>query len=289
MADNIGSGSASLRLDASGGGDYGEATIEIGASGVGYVGNFGTGNVSLSLGASSIGEIGVIGSGKASMSLGGSRAVGLVTIAGQGSAEIKLSSARDLTPGPLGGASPNLPSGYVVIYGSGSASLRLSAKIVAQLAEVYKAFLMNTKSKGHARYSDYPYNSLFTINGISYGCAANGIHRLDGKDDNGTDIDTSIKTGVLTFGAIEQKNISDVYLQLRAFGDMALDVTCVEESKRTGYVIQDDGVKGLHGRRKKLAKGIEGTSWQVEIKNVAGADFDLRQIDMDVDTLEFSV
>jgi hypothetical protein len=305
MALNTGSGSARLSLGATGKEHYGAGRLALTAQGSGYQAITGDGSAKISLsaisgikGGSGYGAIGLGGHGEGGVGVGGYgsgrlRIVarsdgGDVGVGGTGAALLRLSSARDLRPGPLGASSPNVPSGYIPISGDGAAGLLLSARGVAVLAEAFEAFLLNTKSRGHGNYENFPFNSLFVLDGICYGCSANGIHRLDGDNDNGESIEARIDTGVLSFNAIEQKQVSDAYVQMRALGDMALDVTCVETQRRSGYVIQYDGEDGLHGRRRKFAKGVKGTSWQFTFRNVAGADFDLRQIDLDIDILKRS-
>ena len=313
MALITGSGGASIALGATGKEHYGAGRLALSAQGTGYQAITGDGSGRIALSASpgidsgsGTGSLGLSGHGEGGVGVGGSGSGRLRLVArsdgghvgsgGSGSAVLRLSTARDLTPGPLGTSAPNAPTGHVPISGDGSAVLLLSSRRIfstssapaAALSDEFEAFIINAKTRGHATYENFPFNSLFILNGVCYGVAANGVHRLDGDTDNGTMIEAAITTGVLTFGAIEQKQVSDAYLQLRAYGDMALDVICVETQRRSGYIIQNDGNRGLHGRRRKLAKGVEGTSWQFSIRNVDGADFDLRQIDFDVDILKRS-
>jgi len=304
MSTITGNGSAGLGLLASGAEHYGAGRLAFSAQGSGYQAAVGTGHAALALNAVSS-QTGVVGIGSAAIGLGAFGEAG-VSVGGRGSARLRLKATNDggfvgvggdgkavlyistavnLKPGPLGVDSPNLPLGYVPVSGDGSASIRMSVSGVAALQAVYEAFLLHTKTRGHGRYDNFPFDSLFILDGVCYGCSCDGIHRLDGDDDNGVPIGAIIESGVLTFNKPEQKQVSDVYLQLRAFGDMELDVTCVEQQKRTGYIVENNGSEGLQRRRRKLAKGIQGTSWQFALKNVNGSDFDLHQIEFDIDVL----
>lgn len=152
---------------------------------------------------------------------------------------------------------------------------------VAPLADSYAAFVCNAKTTGMAEYSNYNFNSLWRgPDGFYYGANGSGIFRLTGKKDNGAAINASIVSGISDLNIREQKYFPDAYLQLRNEGAMELALT-VDETRRRSYEIEArEGQQGLHTKRRLLARGIKGRHVQIEIRNVAGSDFDLNGIDL---------
>lgn len=252
MADITGSAQASLALGASASGVANSAAAELGlgASATGIVGIVGTASASLSLSAKPSAVVGVIGSAAASLRLD---------------------------------ASPVL---RIAVVGSASAALSLGACALAEIAEVYAAWLLNLRSRGHAQYSNYPFNSLFLLDGRYYGISANGIEELTGGEDNGASIGFSLETGNHDFGTYTQKRLTDALLLLRTEGDMEVSTVHGDTEDVSTYSLASDGNAWLHERRRKLAKGSRATTWSVGLKNVAGADFSLSEMTLLIEPLD---
>jgi hypothetical protein len=271
----------------------GSAAVELDVLGVVYVGITAEGSAYVGLDAQSND---IISSGSASVELSAEGEGGIVGLIANGEASIGVTgSGTALTGvGCSGSASVSISIGdeafaAVPIYASGSAEVALSAEGHCQVAEVYSAIALNLKNRGHAEYLNYPFNSLFYLDGQYYGISSLGIEKLSGATDNGTAVAASVVTGLETFGANFNKAVDELELQLRTAGAMEVVVTHGENEKRPGYTVAADNVPGLHGRRRKLAKGARATAWRFEAKNVAGADFDLTEFTAIVDPLERKV
>ena len=146
--------------------------------------------------------------------------------------------------------------------------------------DVYAAWLVNTATKGSSRYSNFPFNSFAERSDGYYGAADDGIYRLQGTDDAGTDIGISIKTGLYDFGERRSKRVHDVFLGVKTNGGLVLKVTADEQGVRTEawYNVTEHGVQDNH--RAKVGKGLRGVYWGFELVNVDGADVDLDNLQL---------
>lgn len=219
----------------------------------------------LSMNGVAVGVIGISGKVAASFYLD-AIAKGYFTLSGSISASLQLSA---------------VPVAFFVISGTASAAISLNAQIIAALSETFQAFVMNTKTLGATSYTNYGFNSLFKgPDGFYYGCNTAGIFRLTGKNDNGAQINAVIVSGVSDFNERKQKYFPDAYLALRCEGEMEFSLK-VDENKRRPYPVDARaGIQGIHTKRRKLAQGVKGRYAQIEIRNVAGSDFDLQGGDL---------
>lgn len=140
---------------------------------------------------------------------------------------------------------------------------------------------MNTRTFGISEYSNFNFNSFFSIGSRYFGCSKDGVFELTGELDNTNNIAQSIiKTGVSDFDTQQLKATKDCYVYIRSSGDSTLRLIINEQVDRDGYDIAYDNIDGYHRRRIKVAQGLRGTSWQTEFKNEGGSDFSIKQIDL---------
>jgi len=142
---------------------------------------------------------------------------------------------------------------------------------------------MNLVNQVISTYSEYPFNSLAYFNGKYLGATDTGIHVLSGDTDAGGSINSTIKTGPMDFGIKQTKWIRDVWLTYRTDGNLALifstDEDTTTEVQRNTAVISEE----LQEEKIKVPRGLKGRYYTIELKNLAGADFDLDKMEIMVD------
>ena len=142
--------------------------------------------------------------------------------------------------------------------------------------EVYDAWVMNTETGGVWQYTNYPFTSYTKFGGKYYGIKEDGLYEITGTDDDGTDIEASIKTGLLDFGTSKLKRVPKAFLGLHANGDMLLNVThTTEEGKVTNWHRLEARSDAPEGMQVKLGRGPKARYWQFELKTVDGTDFSM--------------
>ncbi|MGG2100407.1 hypothetical protein [Stenotrophomonas sp. NRRL B-14846] len=147
----------------------------------------------------------------------------------------------------------------------------------------YVAWVMNTESRALSRYTQYPFNSFAKIGGRYYAAAADGLHRLDGDDDDGTPIAARLRLGLSALGTRRLKRLPEAFVGYTATGTLLLHVITVNEQsgqkEAAIYRILERPASSERETRWKLGKGIKAVDFDFVIENVDGADFELAAID----------
>lgn len=147
----------------------------------------------------------------------------------------------------------------------------------------YVAWVLNTENRALSRYTEYPFNSFAKIGGRYYGAASNGLHRLEGDDDDGQPIAARIRLGLSALGTRRLKRVPEAFVGYTSKGTLLLHVITVnEESGRKEaaiYKILERPATSTRETRWKLGKGIKAVDFDFIIENVDGADFDLAAIE----------
>lgn len=161
----------------------------------------------------------------------------------------------------------------------------LSANAITAIAETFETWVVNAVNFAHAQYDNYLFNSYIELNGVCYGLNSTGIHSLTGTTDNGTAIAASAKWGVVNLGSEQKKIVDGGYINCR-MSDALVVGLAADEGTRYAYTATDHGKAGIHAERWKSGKGVKGFAFQPDIANVAGADFDVAQLDLVVNKLQ---
>jgi hypothetical protein len=140
----------------------------------------------------------------------------------------------------------------------------------------FSAWVMNAETTGTTSYSNFPFNSLFTHQGKTYGVAEDGLYEMTGNTDDGEPIEAMVRTGDIGFGTSREKNIPRAYLNVLTDGRLILKTISSVRGARTEriYELAAKGGNDEALRRVPLARGLRGVTWAFEIRNVDGSDFD---------------
>lgn len=147
----------------------------------------------------------------------------------------------------------------------------------------YVAWVLNTRSRGLSRYTNYPFNSFMRVGGKYYGVTSTGMYLLEGDDDDGVPIAAKIRLGMSSLGTRRLKRIPEGYIGYTSTGTLMLQVITSDE--RTGekvgafYTLSPRGAAAVRENRWKIGRGLKSVDWDFEITNVDGADFDLDSIE----------
>ncbi len=148
----------------------------------------------------------------------------------------------------------------------------------------YAGWVLNAKTKAPSQYTNFPFESLATFQGRSFGAGEGGIFELAGDDDAGEDIVASIRTGLMDWGNSRKKRVPDVYIGYSGTGRIVLKVVTTTD---TGEKVQDwylqnaDARTGTETRTGKfdLGRGLASRFWSFELANKAGGTLDLASIE----------
>lgn len=152
------------------------------------------------------------------------------------------------------------------------------------LAAVFETWCLNMTSAGVSEYTSFPITSAMRFNGKYYGTTATGIFELTGDTDAATAIAADVLTGVTDYSyegekgdnSLKIKRSGGAYVNLRSQGGFAVVAKVDEDTERIYTLTAAADPKGFHPRRVDLGRLLEGRNWQFGFKNVAGADFSVR-------------
>jgi hypothetical protein len=154
-----------------------------------------------------------------------------------------------------------------------SGSISTELELAAAVSGAVTAWVVNLTTGGHSAYSNFTFNSFFRLGDDYYGCHDTlGICKLTGETDNGTAIEWEVVTPVTTFGKRNRKYVYDARVIMRANSDVNLKEIVDEQLSVDNLIAVDDGRNGIHARRIKLPKGVNGTAWQFELSGNGPAD-----------------
>jgi hypothetical protein len=138
---------------------------------------------------------------------------------------------------------------------------------------------LNISNFGLTNYNNYNYIGLCTFKGKQLGCDDTGIYEMDRArlDDNGTDINLTIRTGFLY---LEKNNVlirvRNAILGYQSNGDLVLTVI-TENEERYDYSV-DRISNDDEGSRIKFGKGLKNRYLMLEISNIGGSTMELDKI-----------
>ena len=165
-----------------------------------------------------------------------------------------------------------------------AARLNVMTTLLTQQA-IHSVLVINTRTNALSTYEQYPFNSFCELGGTYYGAGPGGLCRLDvGDSDMGFPISAGVGTGLLSFKEPRQKRMTDAYVTLRTAGGLVLTITVDEAATypAVALTIPAQARTEYVQRRVAIPKGLRGKSWQFELNNVAGADFDFGQLGLNV-------
>lgn len=139
--------------------------------------------------------------------------------------------------------------------------------------QLWSGWAMDRSTGAPTRYANLPFNSYAKIGGVYFACAADGIYQLGGDNDNGAPIDAEFTTGLIRSGSNHNKNVENMFINVRNDGNIQLFVV----ANRQSYVYDIDRVntETFDGARFKLGRGLRSTVWQFKLANENGADFEI--------------
>jgi len=141
----------------------------------------------------------------------------------------------------------------------------------------YTVYTLNTNTKAVSEYTNYGFNSF----SYPYAAKEDGIYKLEGSDDDGTTIASSIKSGLIDFGTSLHKQVTTAYLGITQQGSIILKAITVENGiKKACYYKVNATNEEYANTRVKLGKGIKSRYWQFEVSNTDGTNFELDTIEV---------
>lgn len=145
---------------------------------------------------------------------------------------------------------------------------------------VYQAWVCNTESEAFTEYTGFGFNSFMQFGGKYYGMTPDGVHLLEGPDDNGEKINARLRLGLDDLGSGKEKRMPALYLYVRNTGPLLIKAISTEPDgtlREDWYQLnpRGDGTGGVREARVKIGRGLKSVMWGWVVENIDGADLDL--------------
>jgi len=144
----------------------------------------------------------------------------------------------------------------------------------------FKAYAICADNLGVTEYTNFPFNSLVNYNGQILGSNENGLYLLtgDNADDDGTDIDSELLSGVSDLGVNQLKRASDVYFSgnLNKNGMEGIFKTA---TKTTNVELVRSKIFN-ETYRCKIPRGLKWRKIQIGLRNKDGISFELDNLEL---------
>lgn len=146
--------------------------------------------------------------------------------------------------------------------------------------QVFAAWVMNAETKAASKFLNYPFNSFAEVNGVLYAASQDGIYQVTGDDDEGTNIDARIESGLLDFGVSYLKRITDAYIGYASDGTVVLKMvsTYGGQKRELVYTLREQTSTSAREGKLKLARKTKALFWKFELLNSDGASLELDAI-----------
>lgn len=155
--------------------------------------------------------------------------------------------------------------------------------------DVFSGVVLNTESKGVTEYQNFPFNSFGPFAGSYIGVADDGVYLLEGTDDNGTQIQSYIRTGLSQIANGKKLRIPDAFFGVTTTGDLVMKVITTHPSGtkvENWYKLEKRVADANRTTRVTLGRGLESVYWAFELISVQGSQFGLDTLKLNPIVLE---
>lgn len=153
--------------------------------------------------------------------------------------------------------------------------------------DVFEGWVLNAETAGFSEYTNFPFNSFASVQGRIFAASEDGVFELDGADDDGTQIDARVRTGLLDLGTHYIKDVKAVHIGFTSDDRMVLKVTAMNRGTKEEhwYEMKPSDSASMRDGRVTVQRGLRSRYWQFELVNANGADFDIDELDIQFNPL----
>lgn len=147
--------------------------------------------------------------------------------------------------------------------------------------DTYQTYVLNTKNAMVSSYDKYNFNSFCEFHGMYLGAGPTGIHKLNGESDSGVNVDALIQTGLLNMSTQKVKRVTHGFIRMRSHGNYELHLITDDRIEYTYPFFSTS--PAMLPLEVKTGRGARGEYWTVKFVNVNGEDFEIENMELDLE------
>lgn len=147
--------------------------------------------------------------------------------------------------------------------------------------EVYRGYALNTGNKAASEYTNFDFNSLATVGGVTMAANSTALYALTGDDDDGTAIEAVVRTGLLAVADGKIAQVVSAYVGYASDNSLVLKAIVTSptgEKVEHWYRLAEQTADATREGRIKLGRGLKSAYWAFELVNVGGGTMTLDNI-----------
>ena len=149
----------------------------------------------------------------------------------------------------------------------------------------YKGLTINLSNEATSQYCFYNFNSMCKFGSVYLGANEDGIHTLEGSDDNGDDIDAFFELVLSDWGVSNYKKIRRAFIGCLADGEVKLTFT-TDEDGTWNATFRPEETDKQQGNAVTGRNDVLGRYWNIRLENVNGSNFKIDSIELIVNVLD---
>lgn len=155
---------------------------------------------------------------------------------------------------------------------------------------------INARTLGISEYTGLTPVKVFSHGDRVYILTSTQLLELTGSNDDGVNIDCSVRGGKLAFGSYDEKRVSRAYVKDQYANELLLttyleEVDADQSVSETSYEYTIPGLVGArqHARAERLRRDLKTVDWGFEVANVSGGGMSLKGLSVEVEGIEVDV
>lgn len=144
------------------------------------------------------------------------------------------------------------------------------------------AWVLNPATSAASWYSNYSFTDLVQVGGVVLAVGPEGLCLLGASSDAGEAIDAAVTSGLQDFKSEQKKRVKEFRYSYTSDGRLALDVEVAGQTQVWTYALPKNPENLPRNGRVQPGQGLNSRYWRTTLRNVAGADFEIKSVTADL-------
>ena len=157
------------------------------------------------------------------------------------------------------------------------------SSVVYDVLALTHAWVYNLNTEAVSEYTNFGFNSMAVVGGVTFACGRGGLFTLNGASDNGALINPTMTLGTTDFGVVgereatRKKSVDVIYVS--GVSPRPVNVTCATTDGTFNY-LTSSAPTALSNAVATPGKGLRARYWAVSVASTGGAPLEVDAVDL---------